>query len=262
MHTSWTLLSAVLYVAVASTAAAGDVPPQTTATVAAPPDSAAPPMTAVPTGYQEAANLGFEAFERGDYGEARTHFLTAHGLSPNARVLKVLAMVEYELGNYPASIAFGEQALASQERPLSHVSRVEAEQLLTRARGYVSYYTLTLKPRDATVRLDGANLAVRDGDVLTLMAGPHSLEVHAPLHQTHRSTLQVMGGETEQLSFALSKRGGPSETPLRKKWWLWTGVGALVAGGVTAGVLVALRNRDDKEPTVVPSETSGALLRF
>ena len=48
----------------------------------------------------------------------------------------------------------------------------------------------------------------------------------------------------------------PTEaTPLYKRWWLWTGVGAVVAGAVVTSILVTTQGGSD---TVSPGSGSGA----
>jgi len=52
-------------------------------------------------------------------------------------------------------------------------------------------------------------------------------------------------------------------TPVYKKWWLWTAVGAVVAGGVVAGVVVATRPAPwANGGTVGPGSTSHALVQW
>jgi len=44
---------------------------------------------------------------------------------------------------------------------------------------------------------------------------------------------------------------GPTyvDEPLRKKWWLWTGVGAVVTGCLVAGLVLSLRDPEVRKPT-------------
>ena len=52
-------------------------------------------------------------------------------------------------------------------------------------------------------------------------------------------------------------------TPVYKKWWLWTALGAVVAGGVVAGVVVATRPAPwANGGTVGPGATSHALVQW
>jgi tetratricopeptide (TPR) repeat protein len=89
-----------------------------------------PPDTA-DEGYEATVQLALREFGLGNYAEARTLLRDAHGLYANARTLRALGMVEYELKNYPACVAYLEQALSSQERPLSAEHRKGADELMT-----------------------------------------------------------------------------------------------------------------------------------
>ena len=48
-------------------------------------------------GFQRAINAAIADFEAGRFEQARTHFAEAHALSPSARTLRALGMVEFEL---------------------------------------------------------------------------------------------------------------------------------------------------------------------
>jgi hypothetical protein len=39
------------------------------------------------------------------------------------------------------------------------------------------------------------------------------------------------------------------DEPLRKKWWLWTSVGAVVVAGVTGGLVAGLRDPGTRSPS-------------
>lgn len=59
---------------------------------------------------------------------------------------------------------------------------------------------------------------------------------------------QPVGGQP-QVGTAQSSSGGasatePEKTPIYKKWWLWTIVGVVVAGGAATGLYFALRPKD------------------
>lgn len=210
--------------------------------------------------YERAAKLGFEEFELGNYAEARARFLEAEGVYSNARILRALAMVEYELRRYPASIAFAERALASTERPLRTTQREDTERLLSMARGYVARYTITLVPKSARLTLDGSEVALGPGGVLFVPVGSHTFEARAPSHRPLSRAIHVLGPGDATLSLILSRRPAEAEveaeeTPLRRKWWLWTGLGVLAAGAA-AGLVLGLRERGDAQL----GTTSGAVI--
>lgn len=46
--------------------------------------------------YTQAVTQGLQEFDEKDFAEARSHFLRAHALSPSARTLRALGMVEFD----------------------------------------------------------------------------------------------------------------------------------------------------------------------
>jgi len=213
-------------------------------------DSAATRETA-PPGYQQAAELGFQEYERGNYEEARARFLQAHRLWPNARVLRALGHCEFELEHYVAAVEFLQQTLSSSVRPLNDTQRRETEQLLLRAQSHVARCTVLTVPREATVLIDGVE-ATRDvaGAVL-LAAGPHAVEAHAPGYLLGQREVTIEGGVDRVVQIALEpepERGAAAApVPLRKKWWLWTSVAVVGAAGLATGLALGLRDPGEAE---------------
>jgi tetratricopeptide (TPR) repeat protein len=214
---------------------------------------------AAPPGYEQSVERALREFELANYAEARTMLLNAHALFPNARTLRGLGMVEYELKNYPAAAAYLEQALASRERPLTPEQRTSVEELRRAAQGYIGRYTLALRPGGATVLVDGDAPNIDARGLLVLVVGDHQIEVSAEGYHAQRRTLHVVGGEARALDLVLlpitssetSAANAPAnvDKPLYKKWWLWTTIGLVVAAGVTTGVVLATREHTPQEPT-------------
>ena len=230
---------------------------------------------ASPEGYEAAIDIAFQEYKLGNYAEARSRFLDAHRIYPNARTLRALGIVAYELRNYVSSILYLEQALSSSERPLTPRLRAETEQLLKKAQGYVARYTVSLRPRDAAILIDGSEAEPDEDGALVLEVGDHVLEAVAPGHRSLKRVLRVVGGADESISMMLvplessspgtSPRSGERvDVPLRKRWWLWTTLSAVVLGGVATGLSLALRDPGERTPnggtlgTVIPVD--GALL--
>ncbi len=212
-----------------------------------------------PPGYDQSVQRALREFELANYAEARAMLLSAHELYPNARTLRALGMVEYELKNYPACVAYMEQALSSRERPLNAEQRTSAEELRRAAEAYLSRYTLQLRPSNARVLLDGEPVSFDSQGKLVLAVGDHQLEVSAEGHHTLQRKLKVDGGEQRTLDVVLvpvtqaepraaNGAQGSVDQPLYKKWWLWTTVGLVVAGGAVAGTMLALRKDDPQQP--------------
>ncbi len=62
-------------------------------------------------------------------------------------------------------------------------------------------------------------------------AGPHKILARHPEHTDYETTVIVKAGEERAVMVTL---GNP---PIYKRWWFWTSVGAVVAGGTVAAIV-------------------------
>ncbi len=95
---------------------------------------------------------------------------------------------------------------------------------------------------DATIAIDGklAGKAPFDKDV---PAGKHEFTVQKKGFKPFKQTVEVIAGKALVLDVQLEAVPivGPAtpEPGIHTKWWFWTIIGVVVAGGTTAGVLGA-----------------------
>lgn len=223
--------------------------------------------------YQSLVQQALHEYERGNFNEARAFFARAHALSPNARTLRGLGMSAYELRNYVEAITFFQQALSSDQRPLTAPLHDEVAQLLGQARSFVTHVQLAVEPQNADVRID-TRPTTRDTDGSVLLdPGTHELVIEAPDHEPTTRTLRTDGAETLALHIVLKPSAAPGEVrptlvhaapasrPARSEqsgagsWILIAAGGAVaIAGGVLLGV--ALSNKH----AVEHPEASGTML--
>lgn len=205
-----------------------------------------------PPGYRDAIDAAIEEFNARNYEEAREQFAEAHRLFPNARTLRGLGVTGFELRQYPEAVRYLRQALDSQVRPLDAQIRANTEALLRRAEGYMGTVKLELVPASATLLVDGERRDYVAGEPLALPVGDHVFEVRATGWASERRTVKVQGREVQSLHVSLPKLDAaatavannerpPGQTPVYKRWWLWTSIGAVVVGGAVAGILIAQR---------------------
>jgi hypothetical protein len=101
------------------------------------------------------------------------------------------------------------------------------------------------------------------------MPGPAHVEVVADGYQPFAKDLVLAAGRETRVNAVLLSRGvftnvSREEAPttsdggLTTKWWFWTGVGLVVAGGAAVAV-VALTNHGGSDPA---HSTTGALLSW
>jgi hypothetical protein len=217
-----------------------------------------------------AIDRAVDEHERGHFEEAREHFRHAHELYPNARTLRGLGKVEFELRNYGESVKLLQAALSAQERPLSAELRAEVQTLLERARAYVGEVHVEVQPGTATVSVDGVTVASGPQAALNLLVGDHLLEFRASGRLPQRRQISVRGREQINVQVVLAPPDAgvltvfrptaerPSaQTPTYKKWWVWSAVGVVAAGAGTAVAVSTLRNRSNHS---TPGGTSRVVL--
>jgi tetratricopeptide (TPR) repeat protein len=207
-------------------------------------------------GYREAIDEALAEYAIQNYLEAMSLFARAHKISPNARTLRGLGSVTFELRRYSESVMYLEQALASEQKRLDPKMRAETERLLSRARGYVAELKLEVEPNSAQVVLDGARSALMAGQPLLLDIGKHELEFSATGRVTERRSYTVIGGESATWRISLRQQpstssAGPqvSVPPPLLRWHKALGATAIavgIASIATAGVLTAHRHGEAK----------------
>jgi hypothetical protein len=211
---------------------------------------------------------GIEEYKLSHWVEAKSYFERAHALQPNARTLRGLGLVSFELRQYVPAVKYLSQALTSQERPLTTDMRVGAEKLLASARGFIAYYRLELEPRDTQLEIDGQPPLFDEQGWLMLEAASHELVFSAPEHQSIVRAVTATAGTRVTLHVALERKAlsprpeaeplaepaaSPRQTTARQSAWSWrrwstvgiAGAGALslVAAGVCTGLAVSHFNR-------------------
>jgi tetratricopeptide (TPR) repeat protein len=217
-----------------------------------------------PPGYREAILEAVAEYEAQNYLEARSLFLKAHDILPNARTYRGLGVVSFELRRYSETIAFLESALASDQKRLDGTMRSEAERLLARAWTFVAQLEITLDPGDTRVAIDGAEAAPL-ADRLLLDVATHQLEFQAPGHRPVHRSFAVAGGERRAWNIALPRAAskvpataGERSAPSRHRLGTATGtvaIGLGVASFVLAGVYLDQRRDKGAALREVPEST-------
>lgn len=238
--------------------------------------------------YRALVGEAITEYEARDFPAARALFLRAHALSGNARTLRGLGMVAFELRDYTESVERLEQALGARERPLEGALRADTEALLARARTFVARLELHVEPAvTVEVRIDGVEAALDGAQRLLVAVGDHTVEAAAPGFAAQRRTITVVGGRDQTLHVQLSKleTAGTATAPSAERAaragfasgmhrdprlpqraaadtgdagggvlssaWFWTAAGLVIGGGVAAALLLATSG-DEVEPPLEP----------
>jgi hypothetical protein len=153
--------------------------------------------------YDALIDNALEEYRMGHWAEAKAYFTQAHDLQPNARTLRGLGLVCYELRKYVEAIRHFRASLASPTRPLTETMRHGVTQLLSDAERFVARVEVRVTPADASLTLDG-HPVTRDAEGWILVdAGSHELLAESPGYESSTRTLTTDGGETLRMSIAL-----------------------------------------------------------
>jgi hypothetical protein len=107
--------------------------------------------------------------------------------------------------------------------------------------------------KNAVIAVDGTNAGRLPFD-REIPAGKHELSVQAKGYKTVVRMINVEAGKTITLTILLKRTIIVEPTvetdSVFSKWWFWTIVGVVVAGGVTTGVILGTQ----KDPEVFPAD--------
>lgn len=190
---------------------------------------------------------GNQLFERGDLKAALADFRAAYALYPSPKLLVNSAAAERELGDLPAA--------ATDLRHFLDDATEDESSLLDKARAdlraiekKVGRIGIKAWPQRTAIEIDGR--AARDPTYVR--PGAHSVKVRAASGLQLDRDVDVAAGESIELPVpegaqltATAHDGEPRPPVKKKRTWVVPVVviGALlVAGGVTAGVLVATQS--------------------
>lgn len=215
--------------------------------------------------YLKAVRDGVAEYDARHFEEALGYFRSAHRLNPNARTFRGIGMTAFELRDYVTAMRNLTAALADQRKPLSAEQRRETRELLERCRMFVARYKVTVSPANAQVTVDAKAAEYQPDGTLMLGLGEHIVEAWAEGYLKRSLSVQVRGGERNELFLTLDPTEPAQPMPTKAsatdlhsgatarklviapapsnrtaKTWLWAGASAaLLAAG--AGVYWGLQ---------------------
>jgi hypothetical protein len=213
--------------------------------------------------YAQLVSGALSEFERGHWEQARAWFERAHAMRPNARTLWGLGVTAFELGRYAKAIEELRIAVTDLRLPLSDEQRAQAQDVIARAARHVAILSVALEPARAVLSVDGAQTPERE---LVLSPGSYTLAARAPGFHDRELSVQVAPGEKREVRLELPAvelgvrqatvpaSAATSEQPrarddgsVLERWWFWTAVAVVVAGGVAAFVVVDGHGEDTEK---------------
>jgi hypothetical protein len=208
----------------------------------------------------------------GAYADAITGYRASYELSRNPALLYNIGNAYEHLGDYPRALAYLEQfsLVASVELR----SRVPAlPEILASVRGRLARVVVGCNVPGARVLVRGSwqGTTPLEAGIVT-MPGPAHVEVVADGYQPFARDVLLSAGRETRLDAVLMSSGVFStvarEAPEPKedggvmtKWWFWTGVGLVVAGGAAVAA-VAIANSHGQASEGSAMRTQGAMLTW
>ncbi|HEY2516248.1 MAG TPA: PEGA domain-containing protein [Polyangiaceae bacterium] len=87
--------------------------------------------------------------------------------------------------------------------------------------------------------------------------GSHKVALHQAGYDDTESSVVVQLGEHKEVTIEPQK-----SAPVTSKWWFWTGVGVVVAGGVVTAIALTTDKKAGTGDSFSPSQVSAPLTRF
>ena len=167
------------------------------------------------SGEQDLFSRGKALFAEGKYPEAYEAYRKAWQRSPSYDVAGNLGNVEMKLGRWADAVehlTYAREHLPpslDDDRKREVLGRID--EMLSEARPKVAEVTLSLKPANASLTVDGrarSNPAVPDK--LWLEPGEHRIEIRADGYVPVTRNLEAKGGASERLEVALRRETAPT----------------------------------------------------
>jgi hypothetical protein len=108
----------------------------------------------------------------------------------------------------------------------------------------------------AMVSVDGKQVGVVPAEA-PMKPGQHRIALQRDGYNTADTSVVLSAGEKREVSVPMTVH----ET-VADRWWFWTGLGVLVAGGITAGIIAATTEKDPDAGTIPPGTVKAESFGF
>lgn len=188
---------------------------------------------------------GAQRYQAGDYQAAANAFEASYAERPVPVVLFNLAQALRFLDRPTEAVEAFQQYLQSEDTiPEERAAAIDVA--IAELESQLAMVSLHVTPAGAHVSVDGRDLGQAPlPEAVRVDPGSHRFQARQGERMAER-TIDLAPGDRPTLRLAIAPPEvvvepppPPPERPLRRKWWLWTLVGVVVVGGVTAGILLA-----------------------
>ncbi len=166
--------------------------------------------------YRQVAEQGQEAFNQGNFPEARRLWQQARSILPNPRIYRLLGRVAAEMNDHIEAVRMYRLALTAPENgnPLTEARRTEVEQvLLPQSLAHVGEILLEVEPADASITVNGSPADVQNGSLL-LPIGSYTLRVRRSGYQDHEQRIELHARARESVAVVLTRDGESPAPPV------------------------------------------------
>jgi hypothetical protein len=123
-------------------------------------------------------------------------------------------------------------------------------------RKQTAFLRVTSSVPSAFVSIDGApvgNVPIEE----TVKPGTHTVSLHRDGYEDTSSTVVLSMGEHKEVALDPAKNA-----PVYTRWWFWTGVGVVVAGGAVTAAALLTEKSASKGDAFTPNQVSAPITRF
>jgi hypothetical protein len=188
-----------------------------------------------------------DAMERGAFAAAILAYRSSYDLSPGPALLYNIGNAYEHLGDYPHALSYLER-FASVAPPATKARVPHLDELIESLRGRLARLSVRCRVAGARVLVRGGleGTTPLAGAIVTMPGGAH-VEVIADGYHPYVRDVVLLPGREALVDAALTPElvtratppapDRPASTPIVSRWWFWTGVGVVVAGGTVAAVV-------------------------
>jgi hypothetical protein len=222
---------------------------------------------------QALLNEGSRLYGEGDYAGALENFDTAYAAFPSPKLMFNIGQANRDLGRPVEALHAFEKFLAN-EINASPETTADARRSLSELREKLGRIRIDCQTADAAVSIDGKSVGMTPlPEPVWATPGRHQVTANHAHAAVALENVDVSAGGLYTVTLLLHLLGDPvvaapaaqtppanatpdltsipvaptqssSVQPLYKKWWVWTGVGAVVVGGTVTAFLLAHRSND------------------
>jgi len=237
----------------------------------------APPTSAVSAKDKAKARVlfkqGIAKFDQGYYRQALALFTQALGLYPSPKIHTRIALCHKWLGNNLRALEHYEKYLEAvpgvPDKPRDRVLYLKVKTEVKNLRALISQVRIDLaQPTGAEVRINGKLVGTAPiSRLIRLKPGAVNITAIAKGFYTFKRDLRVFPSQTATVKIKMIKIKTKTKIiirrgkPVWKRWWFWTAIGVLVAGGT--GLAVGLTVQTTERPLQgIPVNHDGLSVRF